>query len=532
MIRPGRAKVRETAQKPKTYETVSFTAPVRGIVLTEPLAAPQPGSAAALDNGFPMQSTVRVRGGSTRHATVDGAVESLFSYRSGGTRKFFAATFGDVYEITAPASPTVIPDPDITGQLGGYYSAIPFTTSGGQFLYILNGSDEAQLYDGTTWSAINASSTPISITDVNSADLMQGCAYRNRLFFVQKNSMDVWYPEVGALGGALEKFTLQGIYRMGGAVLFVATWSLDAGDGIDDKFAVVSTEGEIAVFEGSNPSDPQDWRLVGVYEGARPLGKNAWLRVGGDLLILTDVGIIPLTQIINKDPAALSMSAVSRNIEPVWRQESARRTRPWEMVKSTNGNIGLVNFPVTTTLDDPYCYVVNLETGAWARYTGWDARCLHVFNDLPYFGTNDGRILLGENGGNDDGKAYTFYCAGAFDQLGAPGALKTLHQARSSYIAGSPFHARLSASVNYQLDPPSPPNSPANYHVDEWDVGLWDVALWDSGTSSEPKMVWDTVGRTGVSLSWHVQATFGYTPTPKVELASVDLVYEKAEVAV
>lgn len=532
MIRAGRGQVRETAKKPKSYETISYPAPVRGIVLTEPLAAPQPASASVLDNGFPTATTIRVRGGSTRHATLDGPVESLFSYRSGGTRKFFGATINDVFEITAPASPTVTPTPDITGQTNGYYSSIPFTTAAGQFLYILNGSDDAQLYDGTNWEPINGGSTPVSITNVATNLLTQGCAYRNRLFFVQRNSMDIWYPEVGALGGALNKITMQGIYRQGGAVLFVATWSLDAGDGIDDKFAAVSTEGEIAVFEGSNPSDANDWTLVGVYEGAKPLGKNAWLRVGGDLLILTDVGIIPLTQIINKDPAALSMSAVSRNIEPVWRTEAAKRTRPWEMVKSTNGNIGLVNFPVTTTLDEPYCYVVNLETGAWGRYTGWDTRCLHVFNELPYFGTNDGRVLLGENGGNDDGEPYRFYCAGAFDQMGAPGALKTVHQGRSSFLAASPFNPRLGASVNYQQNPAAAPGSPPNYEVDEWDVGLWDEALWDSGTTTSPSMIWDVIGRTGVSISWHSQMTFGFTPTPRVELVSVDLVIEKADVAV
>lgn len=608
MIRAGRAQVRQSAGKPKAYKTASYPAPVRGLVLNEPLAAPQPGSAVVLDNGFPKQTSIRVRGGSTRHATlgnrvltdltgtvsinesvnvtgsgtdfenevaegdnllIDGVyyivdevasataltvtlathdtasgltaslvtfseapVESLFVYRSGGTSRFFGTTLNNVFDITALTSPTVTPMPDISGQTAGYYTAIPFTTSGGSFMYILNGSDDAQLYNGTSWAAINGVSAPIAITNVSSNNLSQGCVYRNRLFFVERNSMNIWYPDVGSLGGALDSLTMQGVYRGGGSVLFVATWSLDAGDGIDDKFVAVSTQGEVAVFEGADPSDPNDWRLVGVYDSARPLGKNAWLRVGGDLLILTDVGIIPLTQIINKDPAALSLAAVSRNIEPVWRKEAAIRARPWEMVKSTNENMGLVNFPVTTSLDDPYCYIVNLETGAWARYTGWDTRSLSVFNERPYFGTNDGRVMLGENGGNDDGDPYTFFVAGSFDQMGAPGAIKTVHQGRSTYLAGSPFNARLGMSVNYETDQSSPPSSPPNYEVDEWDVGLWDVALYDAGTVSTPAIIWDTIGRTGIAMSWQTQMTFGYTPTPRVELVSIDLVYQDADVAV
>src|SRR5690606_39954706 len=64
-----------------------------------------------------------------------------------------------------------------------------------------------------------------------------------------------------------------------------------------------------------------------------------------------------------------------------------------------------------------YCYLVNLKSGAWARRTGWDTRCLHVFNGLAYFGTNDGRIMLADTGGLDDGEPYEAFLANHFDHL-------------------------------------------------------------------------------------------------------------------
>ncbi|MFK5282932.1 hypothetical protein ACI3PL_25530, partial [Lacticaseibacillus paracasei] len=60
--------------------------------------------------------------------------------------------------------------------------------------------------------------------------------------------------------------------------------SMDAGDGLDDKCVFVSSEGEVAVYEGTNPGSAADWRKAGVYQITRPLGQNAKVSAGGDLL--------------------------------------------------------------------------------------------------------------------------------------------------------------------------------------------------------------------------------------------------------
>lgn len=533
IVLPARATVRKTAQKPKSYESRSFTAPIRGWVANESIAAMQPGGAVRLDNGFPTQTDVRPRGGARKHATIGSdPVECLFTYVSGGTQTFFAADVAGVFDISAPADAGTPPSASISGQTSGYYSVVPFTTAGGDFLYILNGTDDPQLYDSSSWTAINAGSTP-SISNVTSADLIQGCVYRNRLFFVEKNTMNIWYPSVATLGGALSSLTLNGVFKRGGSVQFCATWSLDAGDGVDDKFVVVSTEGEVAVYEGANPSDADDWRLVGVYNISRPLGKNGWLQIGGDLLILTEEGIVPVSEAVKKDPAALSLSAVSRAIEPAWKKAVQRRKfRPWEFLKWSEQNKGIVNVPRLSDADEMVTFVVNVETGAWCRYTGWDTRCLGMFNQWAYFGTNDGTVMQCEIGGNDDGQPYEFTCISGWDHFGTPGATKTVHQGRASFTASSPFLPRLSVSTNYVEAPASTPNSPANYPRDLWDVGLWDVAIWDGTVAPQVSTQWTTIGRTGFVFAWQVQMSFGVDPTPDVALNSVDLVFDVTEVAV
>lgn len=511
-----------------------FPAPTAGWVTNENVAMSSPLTAFRMDNWFPETTSVRLMGGSLRHATIDGAVESMLSYRSGLQSAFFAADEENIYDVTVPADPAVPVSPVVSGQTSGYYSAISFTTSGGQFLYALNGTDEAQLFNGTSWMAINGSSAP-AITGVNTEDLIQGWVYRNRLFFVEKQSMNVWFPPVGSLGGALQNITLQGIYRRGGHVLFGATWSLDAGDGLDDKCVIVSSEGEVAVFEGSNPAGTQttDWNLIGVYDSARPLGKNGWMRVGGDLLILTEEGIIPLTAIIQKDPAALALSAVSRPIEPDWRREAvARRSLPWEMVKWTEKNMGIVNVPASSAIHDHHCYVVNLESGAWARRTGWDTRSLHIFNESAFFGTSDGRVMRMEAGGVDDGDVYEATIINHFDHLDSPGTYKSVKQARANFIADRDFNPLMSASVNYTEQIPSPPSSINQFTADLWDVALWDEGLWDAQGSQLPIQRWNSVGRSGFSVAWQIQVTSGTDLQLNVDLLSVDLTFETGDLVV
>lgn len=523
---PARPKAERGRQKMIPFQ---FPAAVRGWIANESLAFPQPGGAFVLDNWFPTTTGIRLRGGNARHATIGtDPVESLFAYRS-TLRRMFASDETSVFDITAPADPDVAPTADITGQTSGYYSAVPFTTAGGDFLYILNGTDDPQLYDGSTWTAINGASTP-SITNVTSADLIQGNAYRNRLFFVEKQSLNIWYPAVGSLGGALENITLSGTFKKGGVILFCATWSLDAGDGMDDKFVVASTEGEVAVFEGSNPSGTtqQDWNLIGVYATSRCLGKNAFLQIGGDLLLLTEEGITPLSEIIQKDPAALSLSAVSRAIEPEWKRAVAdRRSLPWEVVKWPEKNMAIINVPRTSAGQELMCFVVNLETGAWGRYTGWDVRCVLSFDERAFFGSGDGRVRECETGGNDDGSPYVCTYVGLFEHLGQPGVYKVVQQARPNFIASEPFNPQVSVSTNYTAQLPAPPNSVPNYSLDVWDQGLWDVALWDNGSSLPfPVFRWVSIGRAGMAMAPVVQVTCGIDPTPNAELLSIDVTFE------
>jgi len=386
-------------------------------------------------------------------------------------------------------------------------------------------------------ATVNGVATTLApaITGVTTANLIQGTAYRNRIYLAEDGTTNVWALPADSIGGAAIQISLAGVFRKGGTVQFVATWSLDAGDGLDDKLVICSTEGEVIVYQGSDPADPDNWGLVGNYECPRPMGKNGYMRAGGDLVILTEQGAVPVSQIIAKDPAALALAAISRNIQPDWITDaSARRSLPWEIVKWPSRSMTLITNPTVTDGQSDQCYIVNSETGAWCNRPGWGMRCLAYHDGLVYFGTNDGRVLIADTGGTDDGDNYVCTAVVAWDHLGAVGHEKTVLMARGQFLAATPFNPLFSASVDYAITLPTAPNvASAPSSTNNWDAGLWDEARWDTGSVSLPVSTdWLSVGVSGTVAAAQLQVTSGRTETPNVELVIVNLLYEVGEIMI
>ena len=385
---------------------------------------------------------------------------------------------------------------------------------------------------GSVSGSATASSDPaefstVAISDVSTSGLSQVWSFASRLFFVKKGTQTAVFLPVDSIGGAAQTFSLAGIFKKGGSLLFGATWSLDSGDGLDDKCVFVSTEGEVAVYEGTDPSNSATWSKVGVYQIGKPLGIKATMQAGGDLLVATDAGLVPLTQAINQDVASLSKTGASRQIYPKWATEAAnRRDLPWEIMKWTEKSMMIISQPRNSNAFDAECLVANLETGAWGGpWTNLDTRCLATFQGRGFFGSNDGTIREFERGGSDDGLPYTFVYVDQFSHLKSPGRTKTALQARATFKAAGPFNYKLSASVNYNVSLPAAPNSADDYNEAVWDTALWDVANWDGASQFSVVSSWKSIGRTGFTIAPQIQITCGVTPTPKIELIVYTVTY-------
>src|SRR6185369_252563 len=271
------------------------------------------------------------------------------------------------------------------------------------------GIDTPLVYDGSTWS------TSPAITGVTPQTLSNVWSYKNRLFFVEKDTQNAWYLSVDTIGGAASKFPLGGVFTRGGALLFGASWSIDSGGGLSEQCVFVSTEGEVAVYQGSNPGDAANWSKVGVYRIGKPRGPKAFIRAGGDLVIATDIGFVPLSVAVQRDIAALSPSAISYSIEEAWNDAVRDRSSSnWHCEVWPTKQMVLVVLP-TPASTQAQMFVANARTGAWALFTGWQGTCVALFGDRLFFGSTGGRIVECEVTGTDQGAPYTATVVPLFD---------------------------------------------------------------------------------------------------------------------
>src|SRR6187401_696188 len=86
----------------QALKTVTLPAPTRGLVQHENDAYIGPGAAIVSDNWFPTMKGVKLRGGSTRYATLPEAVPviSSFEYVDTSQHRMFAAQATKVYDVT------------------------------------------------------------------------------------------------------------------------------------------------------------------------------------------------------------------------------------------------------------------------------------------------------------------------------------------------------------------------------------------------------------------------------------------------
>lgn len=383
-------------------------------------------------------------------------------------------------------------------------------------------------------SATTAGATVLlfnGVTGVDTANLSYNWTYKNRIFYVEKNSLNAWYLPVDSVTGTATKLPLAGIFTRGGSLLFGAAWSLETlGGGLSEQCIFVTTEGEIAVFQGSDPSVADSWSKVGVYRTGRPLGAKAHIKAGGDVVMATDIGFLPVSASLTRDYAALSPVAVSYPIETAWNEYVANRSfGAWTCEVWPTQQMMAITMP-SPVGGTPTMLVANVRTGAWAPYTGWNALCVLAFQGRLFFGSSNGQIIEAEVTGMDNGVPYTASCVPLFDPLKTPASLKTGLLARSVLLSATEIAPQLSLQSDYQIELPSVPSAVQVPGGNTWDTGIWDVSKWDQAGQKTTRQQWQSVGGAGYSLSPSVQITSGSLVPLDVELVSIDLTYDLADI--
>ena len=475
--------------------SVSLPAPVGGWNARDSLAAMDPLDAVTLENLFPGTTSVNSRSGYTQFSTGwPGQVETVMSYSGSTTSELWGISNGEIYEAVSGA----IGAAAVTGLTNSRWQYINLTTSGGSFIEMCNGADGVYTYNGTSW--IDQSG---NITGVTAANLVNINLFKNRVWFCEVGTLKAWYLPVQSISGTANSLDLSAFAPHGGYLMAMGTWTIDAGYGVDDLAVFVTSNGDVLVYRGTDPSSASTWALVGVWWLGSPIGRRCFVKWRGELLLICQDGLLPLS-------GALQSSRVNPRValtDKIQSQMSQAVTDygsnfGWQVLPYPNQNMLLLNVPVTAGNSQEQ-YVMNTITGAWCNFTNWNANCFELHEDQLYFGANT-FVAKAWNTAQDAGSAIVIDGLQAFNYFRAPGQQKRFTMIRPMLLINSTQTVNANMNVDFDQTAPASAIGTVTFSGALWDSAKWDQSTWSS--TLNVSSVWQ--GSTGVGYAGapHIQS--------------------------
>lgn len=477
----------------RVAKTASLQAPTGGLNAKDPIAEMKPTEAVELENMFPTPSSVEVRKGNASHATgLPDVVETLMFYNNGTAQELYAISDGDIYDVTAAGA---VGAAEVSGLSNSRFQYINMGTAGGFFLLAVNGQDKMQVYTGSAWYADGTTTT---VTGFDTADAAHINNFKNRVWFIEKDSFNAWYLPVSSIGGAANALDLSGLFKLGGYLMAMANWTIDNAAGIDDYAAFITSEGEVALYKGTDPSSANTWALVGTFRMGKPLGRRCFCKAGADVLVLTTDGAFPLSKSLLTDRSQLNLAATDKISNLINNDVlSYQNLFGWEPVIYPTGNKLIINVPTVENVE-AHQYVMNTTHGAWTKFTGWNASCFEVLDDLLYYG-GDTIVYKADFGQSDNGANINWVVQQAYSYFGSRGQIKQFTMARPIIQSNGDITPSILVNVDFERRRTTAPGSFAAAGGSVWDVAPWDTSDWNSGDNIIKR--WQSVTGVGYSAS-------------------------------
>ena len=473
-------------------ESRFIPAPTGGWDAISPLSQMDSKFAVILDNIVPRTGYVEFRGGYNPWAQGLGAeVESLLVYRPpGGNQRMFATAGSDIWE----ASEYGVYNISHTGLINARLQYINFQPAGGSsYLYAVNGANDPLLFNGSTWS------NPV-ITGAIASTFININVHKRRIWFIEANSTNAYFLDTDAIQGPASLFELGALMDKGGILLAMGTWTIDGGNGPDDYAVFITSRGQAIVYKGTDPANPNAWALIGVFDLPPALTNRCLCSMGSDLLIITLEGLLPASKSLPFDPSGVRAVALTNRIQNAMLQaaQMGQDFFGWQVMTFPKQGLLIMNVPTqenTTAVQ----FVMNSITGAWCRFTGWNANCFEIFNDSLYFGDNLGNVNLAYAGALDLSEPIQSIIKCAFNPFDDPGRVKYMNLIRPLIVADGTLTPTIGVDIDFGDSVVTAPVTTLNPSGGIWDSAIWDEALWASGTITVTN--WLSAGAIGTFLS-------------------------------
>lgn len=543
-----RAAPRRQPQR-ELLRSLTFPAPVGGINTVSPgLAIPLTDCVYAY-NMIAAEYGLRSRLGSrewcTRVDPVDPDLEApgqeirtLLSFTASTLtgNRLFATTATGIWDVSSSSnSPTyVLAFASSTGPSGWGISCAVVNAAGTHFLLYCDEVNGYHVYNESTntWAAVTMGAGGDQISGVDPSRFVFVMVWQSRVWFVERDTAASWYLDVNAIYGAATKFNFGMQFRAGGHLVGLWSWTgPDGGKGVNDRLVAISAGGDVAIYQGTDPSSASTFGITATwFVGAVPAGRRIATNTGGEMLILSTIGVLPLSRLTTGTAAAELGQYATAKIANLFNVLSGayRSIRGWSIVVHPEDNALLVLIP-TGEGQATIQLAMSFATKGWFQYRDLPMSCAEAWGGKLYFGTPDGRVLVNE--GYVDGvtltdpNSYTpvqWSILTAFSGFGSA-AQKQVHLIRPlirsegavpSYCAAARYDWNV-AELAAVTDPPPAAGD------DAWDTALWDTAVWGGSNLVSNR----AGGAVGIGTS--VAIALRGTAKARTTLVSVDVAFEQ-----
>jgi hypothetical protein len=354
-------------------------------------------------------------------------------------------------------------------------------------------------------------------------------SHMNRLWFADKDNLAIYYLPIQQKSGVVTELPLNAVFRRGGTIKALYTWTLDGGAGLDDLLAIFSSNGELVLYRGVDPDT--DMTLHGIFRFDSPMSKHSVVNYGGELYVLISTGLVPMSTLMKAESEQLGQE--DRNVFSEFFSKSlAYRTLPgWSVMLNPSSGRMICNLPLGSA--NNYKQLIRfMPNPVWASWSGLRARCWGWMDNRVYFGSDEGKVY----------ETHPDYLSDV-DKTGAPVPIKVDVQASWSSYGTSAFkqfkmvlpyiisdgNPKPYLDMRVDYDATAPTNQPdvtsAGALGASWDTASWDTASW-GGT---PVMWINWQGVSGLGRVGAPRMT-AYIVNCSFALSGWDVLYETGSV--
>ena len=525
------ARSRAPRRSAQTVVNNSLTLPasVGGLNFRDSIAAVPPTDAVLLTNFIVRPYGLQIRPGFEFIADgsefVTDTIRTLMPYigKQSAEDKLFAVAGKTIVNV-GDASPTPADKLVSTASADGVWQYVNFANLSGNYLVAVNNGGGYWTYDPAGgWierTPTGAWPATKKIVSVNS--------WKGRLWFVFADDTRAYYLDVGAITGAATAFDFGPQLMKGGNIAGIENWTLDSGVSIDDLLLVFGDQGNLIVYQGYDPSSVSTFQMKGIWDVGRvPVGHRFWSKYSGDVLIITELGIVTASRLVNgTDAQASGQNMITAKIQQEVSRQLTRTisTLGWELHVCPDIDSLLVVTPQEAGIAQMQ-WCMNNTTKAWSTFSGMPIVCGAVWRGAFYFGATNGRVFKAFNVATDavtttTSKTIVADFQSAFLPIGNGQRKVRFIQCRPTFVALAEPAVKVQVNTEFAIrgfvtDPTFSTDGLAI-----WDDAHWDGEMWGGASGTYGR--WHGLQGTGMYGSIRLAVT-GYSGTT---LSSVQIVTE------